>query len=290
MADWQSIGIKSGNYNIEDLRTFFTRLVIAQVTNEQTVTEVEGTENFITLLNNAGITIKSYNDLWKFTTFITYIFDYRFTSLIVKSSNQLISGTGSNLYIGEYPNWNITQSSNYTLSAFSGACLDFTRLYDVVLSILYPKQTQFMCIINPVGFEGHAMPVFNVNDSWFLVDYATLVQLDNPLSAYAYYRSTYLNNATIDADISLSTINPYPNNGDSYATIQIYATNKDLYANNIPQNFRILSNPIGSIEWNTITQKAWKYFDILSFPKSANDNQILFWSVLIIAGIIFLSK
>ncbi|MGC8585772.1 MAG: hypothetical protein ACP5L4_06660 [Thermoplasmata archaeon] len=192
--------------------------------------------------------------------------------------------------MGAYPAWNITQSSNYTLSAFSGACLDYTRLYDVVLSILYPNEKQYMCIINPVGFEGHAMPVFSINNKWYLIDYTRLVTLDNPLAAYAYFRSMYMNNATIDADISLSTVNTYPNANNTYATIQIYTTNKELFAKNISQGYNILSNPVGSLEWNQTTQQTWKLFNIYSFAMSNPNNEILALSLLAIAGIILLSR
>ena len=283
------LGIADGNYQVSTLQAFLAKLVVAYVENEKNVPEIEGVANTLLLLKYNNISLATFNDLWIYATFITYIFDYRFTSLIEKSTNQLLSA-GSAIYTNGYPNWNITQAANYTLSSLSGACLDYTRLYDITLSIFYPSETQLMCIVSPVGFEGHAMPVFSYNNQWYLYDYTKLVKLDDPVGAWKYFIDTYYNGISIPADVSFSKVIPYDpaQTQSTFGQCIVYTTGDKINSSGISKNNSVVYDALYSPNWNTVSQQTWKLFQISSFNNLANNYSAVFWILIAVIILVLL--
>lgn len=131
----QQVGItKDGTNSANEVFAFARKLLTSSIstttTNPFSTDELKGTWEFVQWLKSLKnpITISEPTDLWKFSTFITYMVDLRDMSVVIKDSVDADKANIQAKFIT-----NITQAANYTLSALSGDCNDYARLYDATL-------------------------------------------------------------------------------------------------------------------------------------------------------------
>ena len=228
--------------------------------------ELKGVGAFINYLNTNGISITSPLDIWKYATFITYIADSRDLSAI-QFGNSPFTSTSNSLQT------NILQSATYTITAFSGECSAFARLYNATISVLgYDTYIAFILPKNNAG--GHATPIFYYNGTWYDMNYYNLYSGSDPIQLVAYLWSHDYQFGWSDYVVVIAKnvwFNPSTN-----ANVNTYTNPIAVYdIGDMVQNGAISTNPSInktnyslSFQWNGVQNTADKLFQIEAYKST----------------------
>ena len=281
----QQVGITQyGTASANAVFAFARELLTASVSttnqaNPFSTEELKGTWEFIQWLNSQNhlITITEPKDLWKFSTFITYMVDLRDMSVVLRDSS-----AAEKINIKAQHIKNITQSANYTLSALSGDCDDYARLYDAALLNManaYSLNTErYSVYFTPTETNqtGHVTYLYSIKDTnsgeneWHILNfYREYIWKGNPWEV-AYLWATGYQKGYKGYDITIAQ------NQFSSANEKIVKTYSKPIASdsieNLVQNKHVntqfsptVINHTQDNDWSSVQNNAYALFEITPY-------------------------
>ncbi len=145
--------------------------------------ELTGLNAFLKFLSANNVGISDPSEVWKYSTFITYIADSRDVGALN------LSGSANVLILPDATN--IWQSATYTLTTFSGECGAYARLYAATQQLLTPStkgNARFYNVFyTPESGSGHVTDLWTLDgQTWHVSNYMNEVSGTNPFDLLAY--------------------------------------------------------------------------------------------------------
>ncbi len=236
--------------------------------------ELTGLQAFLNFLSANNAAISDPSEVWKYSTFITYIADSRDVGALN------LSGSANVLILPDATN--IWQSATYTLTTFSGECGAYARLYAATQQLLTPSTNTnarfYNVFFTPQSGSGHVTDLWTLDgQTWHVSNYMNEVTGTNPFDLLAYTWQTLqqqsLNNTAITIvdniyyDPSLSQ--------KEFLNVVFSRTFEYLQANNYLDNQSVTAvNYAQSTEYSAYYKQVsgQNLFDIISYSPSSSSS------------------
>lgn len=246
--------------------------------------ELAGVSAFLNYVNSHGLTIKNIEDVWKYSTFITYIADSRDIAALQFQPTAKVQYSSSSLAT------NLLQAGNYTLTTFSGECTAFSRLYDATwqnISSSYQTYIAFILPYSGSNVAGHAIPLMTDGTHWYVIDYYNYYVTDDPISTLAYewhrtFSQPYSNYVIVLAQNEWYASGTTPTTKTYTYGTYTYDINTAMAAGiiNTTNPYITYTNYMFNLNWIAIQNKANSLFEIQKYQSA----YITLWNDIGIIG------
>ncbi|MCL5033271.1 MAG: hypothetical protein M1542_08515 [Thermotogae bacterium] len=301
---------------LENVKKFGKKLLIPEIiggsSHISSVEELTGVQQFLEFLDNEKMGIDTPSDVWEFSTFVSYIADFRDIAAIQNSGNTPLILT-DNAFTTET---NVLQAATYTITTFSGECSAYARLYSAVQTLLKATNVYnvFFTPDNP-NQGGHVTDLWTADgQTWHVSDYYNEYIGSNPLQLVAWlwatqYPNTVLSTSTktvlngwSNFSITIVENNFFAGDYDQslFLTPVMSAHVDDLITQKIVNTTDVPTQSINHIQqstWQPYQQLADKEFQIESYgnsstssvnpkPSKTSTNEYVIFGVLIAIALV----